>query len=610
MASNANETMRKQSFINGLAPRVLALVLIPAMLLGAGMIWESKKTILTMDTSLNNLSERSVSIIEAQAKIQEALIASNGLIASSNALASGQQIGFLQNNNSALKAGPARIEHLKKAVSAYSVAIGKLSHLHETIVSTGDETLKRKYDYVTRGATTVSKLVEIALASHGRTNALLAKNELVGAKTNYFFEERIRMATALGRIDRASQMLIDVSSTIEKTLQTDFNVAKTTIITKSKSAGEIVIWTVIVSLIVLMAGAVATSMLTIARPLKSAVNALTSLADGNLDIELPKSRINEIGDLSQSMEVFKTNMHETKKLEEENAKQREEAADQQRTVMNDIASRFEQSVGSIVESVSTGANQQRSTAQSMSCSVNDMSGQSDAVMETANEANSSIQTIATTAEQLAASVQEIGLQANNSASKAIEVSSATKEAVDEVGKLAKTAGTIGSIVNLIQDIAGQTNLLALNATIEAARAGEAGKGFAVVASEVKSLASQTEKATSEIAQQISGIQSGTESSMAAIEATSHIIEDLSTISRNIAAAVKQQANATDEIAQNVNFFAESNKNVTQNIGAINDATGIVSESASEMLGSADDLTNTAEKLSSEVSQFLQTVRTR
>ena len=118
-----------------------------------------------------------------------------------------------------------------------------------------------------------------------------------------------------------------------------------------------------------MAGAVATSMLTIARPLKSAVNALTSLADGNLDIELPKSRINEIGDLSQSMEVFKTNMHETKKLEEENAKQREEAADQQRTVMNDIASRFEQSVGSIVESVSTGANQQRSTAQSMSLSL-------------------------------------------------------------------------------------------------------------------------------------------------------------------------------------------------------------------------------------------------
>ncbi|MCK1524091.1 hypothetical protein IVB13_28420 [Bradyrhizobium sp. 17] len=61
--------------------------------------------------------------------------------------------------------------------------------------------------------------------------------------------------------------------------------------------------------------------------------------------------------------------------------------------------------------------------------------------------------------------------------------------------LQKSAGRIGEVVGLINTIAQQTNLLALNATIEAARAGEAGRGFAVVASEVKSLASQTAKAT-------------------------------------------------------------------------------------------------------------------
>jgi len=69
--------------------------------------------------------------------------------------------------------------------------------------------------------------------------------------------------------------------------------------------------------------------------------------------------------------------------------------------------------------------------------------------------------------------------------------------------LSKAAQKIGDVVRLISDIAGRTNLLALNATIEAAPAGDAGKGFAVVASEVKSLATQTARATQDITVEVS-----------------------------------------------------------------------------------------------------------
>ena len=103
------------------------------------------------------------------------------------------------------------------------------------------------------------------------------------------------------------------------------------------------------------------------------------------------------------------------------------------------------------------------------------------------------------------------------------------------------------MISLITDIAGQTNLLALNATIEAARAGDAGKGFAVVASEVKSLASQTGRATEEIRTRINQIQSTTGDAVAAIGSITTVIEDVNKIATSIAAAVEQQGASTRKL---------------------------------------------------------------
>ena len=145
------------------------------------------------------------------------------------------------------------------------------------------------------------------------------------------------------------------------------------------------------------------------------------------------------------------------------------------------------------------------------------------------------------------------------------------------------------MVELINTIAGQTNLLALNATIEAARAGEAGKGFAVVASEVKSLATQTAKATGEIGQQIALVQEATRRSVSEIDHTRRTISEITSTTGAVAASVTQQTSATHSIAARAGRMAAHAATVAGALEKVQGTIGETKNAAAFVIGLSGDL---------------------
>jgi methyl-accepting chemotaxis protein len=273
-----------------------------------------------------------------------------------------------------------------------------------------------------------------------------------------------------------------------------------------------------------------------------------------------------------------------------------------------MADDFETNVKGVVEIVSSSATEMQATAQSLAATAEETNRQATSVAAAAEEASTNVQTVASAAEELASSISEIGRQVAESSRIASQASTQASKTNAQVESLASAAQKIGEVVELISDIASQTNLLALNATIEAARAGEAGKGFAVVASEVKSLATQTAKATEEIAGQISAIQAATTDAVTAIKEISTTIEQINDISGSVASAVEEQGAATKEIAHSVQQASAGTTEVSSNISGVTAAASESGTSATQVLEAAGELAKQSEKLRGEVDKFLVQVR--
>ena len=348
----------------------------------------------------------------------------------------------------------------------------------------------------------------------------------------------------------------------------------------------------------------------ISRPMIAMCKAMRELAGGNFDVVLPGlGRRDEIGEMASAVEEFK--VQAIAKAERDAASleaQNKAGAAARRNELIRFADEFETAVGSIVSNVSTSASQLEAAAGTLTRTAETTQSLSSQVADSSGQASSDMQSVAAATEELSASVNEIGRRVRESNDIAVAAVKQAEATDNRIGKLSKAAQEIGDVVKLITAIAEQTNLLALNATIEAARAGEAGRGFAVVAAEVKSLASQTAKATDEISSHISGMQGATQESVAAIKEIGGTIGKISEIASTIASAVEEQGSATQEIARSVQNVARGTQAASENVMQVNRGATETGSASEEVLNSARTLTSESTRLRQELDRFMANIR--
>lgn len=344
----------------------------------------------------------------------------------------------------------------------------------------------------------------------------------------------------------------------------------------------------------------------IVRPIGELTSALQEMARGQTSTEIAgKSRSDEIGDIARAVDSIRayTEAESERRAKTAEAEQHDRE-EQRRQFTANLARDFEERVGSVVKSVTLAAGELEQSALEMAGLAEQSKKSSIRVANSSDTANHEAQSVAAASEQLTASIRQVAELATRSGAIASEADEHASSTNTIVVTLAEKATKIQDVVNIIRTIAEQTNLLALNATIEAARAGEAGKGFAVVAAEVKALATQTQKATGDIAAQIDAVGQEVGHAVDAVSKIRSVVNDIGDAVVSITGAIRQQTEATGEIAKSAQNAASETESVSGTMGEVSTAIDTTDKAAGAVVDRARSLGKEAQELNQSLREFV------
>jgi methyl-accepting chemotaxis protein len=283
---------------------------------------------------------------------------------------------------------------------------------------------------------------------------------------------------------------------------------------------------------------------------------------------------------------------------------RAEADGVRRTLLQGLAGDLDRQLRGTLSRIGDGVVRLRERADGLALIAGTAESSARDIAREGAQASLHVESVAASVASFADTVREINHRVTDATAAGQRTNRQAKAAAEVIGVLSDEASRIGDVLGLIHDIAAQTNLLALNATIEAARAGDAGKGFAVVASEVKSLATQTARATEQIRQQIAALQSGTARAVQAIGEILHMVAEIGESTACIATVLDAQQAAAAAIAGNTDSASHGVRAMAAVVSQAAEASGQTQELARVVSAEVEHLTEASAALSDNTSSLI------